>query len=230
MLECLDFLRDMTLLSVTVRVLLAVICGGLVGLEREYKRRPAGFRTHILICLGATMTTLTGQYLVLVMNYNTDMGRLGAQVVAGIGFIGAGCIIVTRRRRVKGLTTAAGMWTTAIVGLACGAGFYEGAVITTTLVLLAELLFFRVEYQMIRARTREITLYVEYTRGTVLDDVIHCLREAGARITDMEMTRSQEEEHHDCAIFSLQMNRKVNYDDMMMSLTKLDNVVTAQEL
>ena len=112
MIEFLNPLRDMNLLSVTVRVLLAVICGGLVGLEREYKRRPAGFRTHILICLGAAMTTLTGQYLVLVMNYNTDMGRLGAQVVAGIGFIGAGCIIVTRRRRVKGLTTAAGMWTT----------------------------------------------------------------------------------------------------------------------
>ena len=123
MIEFLNPLRDMNLLSVTVRVLLAVICGGLVGLEREYKRRPAGFRTHILICLGAAMTTLTGQYLVLVMNYNTDMGRLGAQVVAGIGFIGAGCIIVTRRRRVKGLTTAAGMWTTAIVGLSCGAGF-----------------------------------------------------------------------------------------------------------
>ena len=230
MIEFLNPLREMTLLSVTVRVLLAVICGGLVGLEREYKRRPAGFRTHILICLGAAMTTLTGQYLVLVMNYNTDMGRLGAQVVAGIGFIGAGCIIVTRRRRVKGLTTAAGMWTTAIVGLSCGAGFYEGAVIVTLLVLMAEMVFFNVEYRMIRSRTREVTLYVEYARGAVLDEVIRCLRDAGAKITDMEMTRSQEKEHHDCAIFSLQMNRKVNYDDMMMALTKLDNVVTAQEL
>lgn len=230
MIKSLDFLRDMTLLSVTVRVLLAVICGGLVGLEREYKRRPAGFRTHILICLGAAMTTLTGQYLVLVMHYNTDMGRLGAQVVAGIGFIGAGCIIVTRRRRVKGLTTAAGMWTTAIVGLSCGAGFYEGAVSVTLMILLAELLFFRVEYRMIRARTKEVTLYVEYARGTLLDEVIQCLRDAGVRITDMEMTRSQEQEHHDCAIFSLQMNRKVDYDEMMMALSKLDNVVTAQEL
>ena len=230
MIESLNFLRDMTTLSVAVRILLAVICGGIIGLEREYKRRPAGFRTHILICLGAAMTTLTGQYLVLVMNYNTDMGRLGAQVVAGIGFIGAGCIIVTRRRRVKGLTTAAGLWTTAIVGLACGAGFAEGAVATTALVMLAEMIFFRVEYSVIRSRSREVTLYVEYARGAVLDEVIRCLRDAGAKITDMEMTRSQEKEHHDCAIFSLQMNRKVNYDDMMMSLTKLDNVVTAQEL
>ena len=230
MLSVFDGLRDMTLLSVTARLLLAVFCGGLIGMERDFKRRPAGFRTHILICLGAAMTTLTGQYLVLVMNYNTDMGRLGAQVVAGIGFIGAGCIIVTRHRRVKGLTTAAGMWTTAIVGLSCGAGFYEGAVIVTVLVLMAEMLFFHVEYQMIRSRAREITLYVEYTRGTVLDEVIRCLRDAGAKITDMEMTRSQEKEHHDCAIFSLQVNRKVAYDEMMFNLSKLENVVTAQEL
>ena len=90
--------------------LLAVVCGGLIGLEREYKRRPAGFRTHILICLGAAMTTLTSQFLYLNLHYYTDMARLGAQVVAGIGFIGAGAIIVTRRRRVKGLTTAAGLW------------------------------------------------------------------------------------------------------------------------
>lgn len=230
MIEILDSLRDMTTLSVAVRVLLAVVCGGIIGLEREYKRRPAGFRTHILICLGAAMTTLTGQYLVLVMHYNTDMGRLGAQVVAGIGFIGAGCIIVTRRRRVKGLTTAAGLWTTAIVGLSCGAGFFEGAVATTILVMLAEMFFFRLEYRVIRSRSKEVTLYVEYTRGTVLDEVIRCLREAGAKITDMEMTRSQEKEHHDCAIFSLQINRKLNYDDMMLRLTKLENVVTAQEL
>ena len=106
MLPIFDGVRDVTVLSTTLRMLLAVVCGGLIGLEREYKRRPAGFRTHILICLGAAMTTLTSQFLYLNLHYYTDMARLGAQVVAGIGFIGAGAIIVTRRRRVKGLTTA----------------------------------------------------------------------------------------------------------------------------
>ena len=105
MLPIFDGVRDVTVLSTTLRMLLAVVCGGLIGLEREYKRRPAGFRTHILICLGAAMTTLTSQFLYLNLHYYTDMARLGAQVVAGIGFIGAGAIIVTRRRRVKGLTT-----------------------------------------------------------------------------------------------------------------------------
>ena len=125
MLSCLDFVRDVDLLSITVRMVLAVICGGLIGIEREYKRRPAGFRTHILICLGAAMTTLTSQFLYLNLHYYTDMARLGAQVVAGIGFIGAGAIIVTRRRRVKGLTTAAGLWAAAIVGLCLGGGDFE---------------------------------------------------------------------------------------------------------
>ena len=109
MLSCFDFVRDMSFLAVAVRLVLAVICGGIIGIEREYKRRPAGFRTHILICLGAAMTTLTSQYLCLEMHFLTDVGRLGAQVIAGIGFIGAGTIIVTKRKQVKGLTTAAGL-------------------------------------------------------------------------------------------------------------------------
>ena len=136
-----DSLRDINMVSVSVRMLLAVVCGGVIGMEREYKRRPAGFRTHILICLGAAMTTLTSQFLYLNMHDYTDMARLGAQVVAGMGFIGAGTIIVTRRQRVKGLTTAAGLWASAIVGLALGGGFYEGGVFATLLILSAELLF-----------------------------------------------------------------------------------------
>ena len=122
MIPIFDGLRDISFLSVGVRLFLTVICGGLVGIERAYKRRPAGMRTHILICLGAAMTTLTSQYLYMVMHYYTDMARLGAQVVAGVGFIGAGTIIVTRRQRVKGLTTAAGLWGVAIIGLTLGGG------------------------------------------------------------------------------------------------------------
>ena len=134
MLPVFDGLRTVTLASVTVRMLLAVLCGGIIGIERAYKRRPAGFRTHILICLGAAITTLTSQYLYLNLHYYTDMARLGAQVVAGIGFIGAGTIVVTRQQRVKGLTTAAGLWASACAGLAIGAGFYEGTVMCFALV------------------------------------------------------------------------------------------------
>ena len=122
MLHCFDPIRTLSFWAILVRLTLAVVCGGVIGAERETKRRPAGFRTHILICLGAAITTLTSQYLLLSLHLFTDVARLGAQVISGIGFIGAGTIIVTRDKRVKGLTTAAGLWAAAIIGLACGAG------------------------------------------------------------------------------------------------------------
>lgn len=147
MLPVFDGLRTVTLASVTVRMLLAVLCGGIIGIERAYKRRPAGFRTHILICLGAAITTLTSQYLYLNLHYYTDMARLGAQVVAGIGFIGAGTIVVTRQQRVKGLTTAAGLWASAIIGLTIGGGFYEGALHGHGPVFFAESVLSRLEYR-----------------------------------------------------------------------------------
>ena len=119
MLHCFDPIRDMTFWAILARLTLAVVCGGLIGAEREVKRRPAGFRTHILICLGSAITTLTSQYLLFQHLYN-DIARLGAQVISGIGFVGAGTIIVTRDKRVKGLTTAAGLWAAAIIGLRHG--------------------------------------------------------------------------------------------------------------
>ena len=150
MLEFLAPLRVMTVDNTfwvaLFRLSVAAFCGGCIGLERERKHRPAGFRTHILICLGAAMTTLTSQYLVLNLHLYTDMARLGAQVIAGIGFIGAGTIIITKRRQVKGLTTAAGLWASAIVGLCCGAGFVEGAIIATAIILFAEFVFAKLEY------------------------------------------------------------------------------------
>ena len=122
MQEILHILRDFNGWSVIARIVLAVLCGGLIGIERETKRRPAGYRTHTLVCLGAAITMLTSQYL-MTAGWTTDPARLGAQVVAGIGFIGAGTIIVTRRRQVKGLTTAAGLWVSAIIGLSIGVGY-----------------------------------------------------------------------------------------------------------
>ena len=168
MLPIFDGLRTVTLASVTVRMLLAVLCGGIIGIERAYKRRPAGFRTHILICLGAAITTLTSQYLYLNLHYYTDMARLGAQVVAGIGFIGAGTIVVTRQQRVKGLTTAAGLWASAIIGLAIGGGFYEGALLATALVFFAESALSRLEYRILD-HVPEINLYMEYADQTSLE-------------------------------------------------------------
>ena len=230
MLSIFDPVRDITVLSAALRMVLAAVCGGAIGIEREYKRRPAGFRTHILICLGAAMTTLTSQYLSLVMNYYTDMARLGAQVVAGIGFIGAGTIIVTKQQRVKGLTTAAGLWTVAIIGLALGAGFYEGAIVVTVLVLVAELFFSKMEYRLLNSAP-EINLYVEYADKTSLERIIKNFREIGIKILDMEITRSTGSENHNaCAIFSLRLNKKYTAEQIIATVNTTEGVLLVEEL
>ena len=230
MLSLFDGLRDVTVLSVTVRMLLAALCGGLIGMEREFKRRPAGFRTHILICLGAAMTTLTSQYLYLHMHYYTDMARLGAQVVAGIGFIGAGTIIVTRKQRVKGLTTAAGLWAAAIVGLSLGGGFYEGGILTTALILLAELVFSKMEYRMME-NAPEINLYVEYRDKECLEELLKLFRELNLKVLGMEITRSTgSETHNACAIFSLRLNKRCKVESLLHRMNAVDGVFSVEEL
>ncbi len=230
MLTVFDSLRDPTMLSVTLRMVLAAVCGGCIGLEREYKRRPAGFRTHILICLGAAITTLTSEYLYRVMNYNTDVARLGAQVVAGIGFIGAGCIMVTRRRRVKGLTTAAGLWAAAVIGLCFGAGFYEGGLFATALVLAAELLFSKLEYRMLE-NSAEINLLMEYSDKQCLDQVLAMLNEIEVKIQNMVITRSPESEKKTAnVIFTLQVNKKHRTEAIIASISAVEGVSSVEEL
>ena len=230
MLSIFDSLRDVNMVSVTVRMVLAVLCGGIIGIEREYKRRPAGFRTHILICLGAAMTTLTSQFLYLQLHYYTDMARLGAQVVAGVGFIGAGTIIVTQRQRVKGLTTAAGLWASAIIGLAIGGGFYEGALFATFLIILAELLFSKLEYRMLE-NAPEINLYMEYTDRSCLEQVLKLYREKNVKVLNMEITRATGSEHHNaCAIFSLRLNKKCKVELLLDAIHRVEGVAAVEEL
>lgn len=230
MLTLFDGLRDVTIASVALRMILAVACGGVIGIEREYKRRPAGFRTHILICLGAAMTTLTSQYLYLVRGQYTDMARLGAQVVAGIGFIGAGTIIVTRRQRVKGLTTAAGLWAAAIIGLALGGGFYEGGLFATVLIMVAELFFSRVEYRMLK-NAPEVNLYVEYTDNKTMDALLQEFREHGLKILNMGILHSNSnEEHNACAIFTLRLHKGLDVDHLKREILATAGVVSVREL
>lgn len=230
MLAVFDAFRDVSIPATTIKMLLAVLCGGLIGIEREYKRRPAGFRTHILICLGAAMMTMTSQFLALEMNYATDMARLGAQVVAGIGFIGAGTIIVTRHQRVKGLTTAAGLWASAIVGLAIGAGFYEGGLSATGLILLAETLFSKLEYYIL-GHTPEVNLYMQYTDRTCLEEVLRLFQRKNVRVLNMEITRTPGNELPDAYVFFfLRMNKKDTVDRILLDIRTIKGVLSVEEI
>ena len=230
MLHIFDFAREMSMLAVTVRMVSAVICGGLVGIERESKRRPAGFRTHILICLGASVTILTNLYLYQVMHLYTDISRMGAQAIAGIGFIGAGTIIVTKRKRVKGLTTAAGLWTMAAIGLVCGAGYLELAYFATAMVLLAEVLLSKFEYRFVR-KVEDVNLYVEYKHSICIEQIMAVLRRQAIKLNDLEITRINDgDDHRYCAILEIQTNKEKLDGTLMQELHGIEDVTNIEEL
>ena len=154
-----DVFYDINIVSVSVRLVLAVIIGGIIGLERGANNHAAGFRTHILVCVGAALVMVTNEYI-CQFNELADPARLGAQVITGVGFLGAGTIMVTGRNKVKGLTTAAGLWASACLGLAIGIGFYEGALVAAILIFVSLALLPKVEAFFFNL-SRSIDLYIE---------------------------------------------------------------------
>ena len=166
-----DYLKEFNMVSVLLRLFLAVIVGGIIGFERGRHGSAAGFRTHILVCVGATMTSLCSLYASLSLQLPGDIFRLSAQVISGIGFLGAGIILVRNNSTVAGLTTAAGMWVTATIGLALGYGFYSGALIGTVICVSTTTLLTRLE----RKTKQSIHFYAEIQSSgnvqRVLDEV-----------------------------------------------------------
>lgn len=138
-------LKEINIWSVAFRILLAAVMGSIIGMDRSRHGRAAGTRTHILVCLGAAITTLMGYYTATNLGFSNDPLRLGAQVVSGIGFLGVGTIMNRNNSHVTGLTTAAGLWTTACIGLAVGAGFYSVAVLAFITVIITITVVTRIE-------------------------------------------------------------------------------------
>ncbi len=229
MKEFYTLITEYNTVSVLFRLTLAVILGGLIGIERGRKRRPAGFRTHMLVCLGAAMTMLISQHLWLE-GYDTDLTRLGAQVVSGIGFLGAGTILVTGRHQIKGLTTAAGLWASASIGLAIGSGFYIGALFGFVFVLLAITLFSRLEARLI-ASARNMNLYVEYADSETLGRVIDNLKRLNVKIYDVEITKNRASEGISTgAIVSVRLPRALPHAVVMAEIASSDGVRSVEEL
>lgn len=135
-MEVIDYLRDFNLISILLRILLATVFSGIIGLERDRSGKAAGMRTHVLVCLGAALASLVGIYVTENLGYSSDPTRITAQVISGIGFIGAGAILVRQyTQEITGLTTAAGLWSAAALGISLGVGFYEGAILCFIIIL-----------------------------------------------------------------------------------------------
>ena len=182
-----EYLGSLDVLWTAVfRAAIATIIGGIVGMERGKQGRAAGMRTHILVCLGATLTAMTGMYAVSVLGFASDPLRISAQVISGIGFLGVGTILIKGRFQITGLTTAAGLWTVAAVGLALGIGYYEGAIVTFLLAVIATTIMARLEYRITRKNTR-FGIYIEITSDKAVRDIISHL-EKEFPTTDIQVT------------------------------------------
>ena len=213
MLSIFDNLRDITFESMVLRMVIATVCSGVIGLERSSKNRPAGLRTHILVCIAAAAASMTGHFLYLNLHLPTDPSRMGAQVISGLGFLGAGTIIVTNKQSIKGLTTAASLWATGIAGLAIGAGFYEGGIIASILILVIQHLFINIGYNI--RYLPEFSVSLTYDHRRALDSILRYCKDIGCAITDLQVTSEENAHPRYQALISLRPNRNVDQEQII---------------
>ncbi len=181
-----EYMREIHIVTVLVRLVLAMVFGGIIGIERGRQGRAAGMRTHILVCLGATLTALIGFYASEVLDMNNDPLRVAAQVISGIGFLGVGTILIKGRFQIVGLTTAAGLWCATAIGVALGAGFYEGAIIAFLCAVLTTTIVHRLEYR-INKRYSRFGIYVEINNDHSVRKTLDFIN-ANFKASDIQVT------------------------------------------
>ena len=227
MLSIFDSLRSMRTGAVLIRMLLACVCGALIGLERSAKNRPAGFRTHILVCMGAAVAAVTGLFLVQGLGLPADVSRISGSIVTGLGFIGAGAIIITKKLTIKGLTTAAGLWTTGIIGLALGSAYFELGLLGTALVLISETLLGKLGSHI--QLSPEYTVELLYNDKNALDRVLRCCKDSGMAIINLQIHSMDDLEAADYAAeIRLRGSKKAN--DLVADIQNMSGVVSAVDL
>ena len=239
--ELFECLKEFNFMSTVVRLFLAMLVGGLVGFEREKKRRPAGFRTYMLVAIGAALTVILSQYLNFMLNgdwaktaelvgIKTDVSRFGAQVINGVGFLGAGTIIVTGRQEVKGLTTAAGLWASACMGLAIGAGFYECVIIGYLLIVLCMNLLPLIE-DAVLANSRNLNIYVEMDNIESLGAIASKMKAQGFRLFDTEINKEQHEHMSQInAVVSVHLPKKQPHAEILAMLSTVNGIISIEEI
>lgn len=184
MLIIFDGLRDLNMLSLALRLVLALFCGGIIGFQRGRKNHPAGLRTHALVCIGAASAMIVNQYIAFYTGNGSDMARMGAQVISGIGFLGAGTVIFTGKSQVKGLSTAAGLWASACMGLAIGIGYYEAGIIMCLLILIVLVWFNKLDESFVKTEMA-INIFVEFDGRLSFGNIIKVIKANGLGVNDI---------------------------------------------
>ena len=223
------YLRELNIISIILRFTLAIVFGGIIGMERGKKRHAAGLRTHILVCIGAASVMMVSQYIPVFMDAPSDPARLGAQVISGIGFLGVGTIVVTGHKQVKGLTTAAGLWASACMGLAIGIGFYEGATLMCiALYLVLEGLNLMDEKYLKNGNNFQI--YIEYTTDTRFSAVLKMMRERGWHADSVEVVNAGGENCTSMLISISHSGKTVELGRLFDELREIEGILFVEKM
>lgn len=225
----LEILREVNMLSIAVRFCLALLLGGLLGMERGRKNRPAGLRTYMLVCVGSSLVMMINQYV--YQHFETsDPVRMGAQVISGIGFLCAGTILTTGKSQVKGITTAAGLWSAACIGLAIGIGFYEGAIFGGLSILLVMSVLQRMDIK-IRSRSKIIDLYLELEPDVPLQNFIMYARDHNFEISDLQLSKNKVLQGiSTCVILTAKSHEAMAHTEIVEVLSRCQGVLYLEEI
>ena len=221
--------REITELSIILRILSALLVGGIIGLERGTKNRPAGLRTYMLVCVGSCLIMLTNQYIYQFTGAGDPM-RLGAQVVSGIGFLGAGTIMVTKRNQIRGLTTAAGLWASAGVGLSLGIGFYEAAITSTVSIYCILTILQKWEHRA-HKKVRFLDIYVELHNSVPLSDLTQELQNQGFHVESVQFDSDMTiESNARSFVIALKAEKKEDHLVLLRKVRELSCITYIEEL
>lgn len=206
-------------LEALIRLVAGIIIGGLIGFERAESGREAGIRTHMVLCMGAALVMITNEYMSIKAGMGVDVSRMGAQVVSGVSFLGVGCI-VKNDDKIKGLTTAAGLWTTACIGLTVGIGFYDIA-ITATVLMLGALYILKPLVHHIQSKFVSMNLFVRMDNLDVLHEIIRYFESEGVSI---KYTKADEHQTHMDVTFDMRLASGQNANAIILDLLEFDGV------
>ena len=221
-------IREITYLSIVIRILSALVMGGIIGLERGMKNRPAGLRTYMLVTVGSCMFMLINQYIYQV--YGTgDPVRMAAQVVSGIGFLGAGTIIVTQHNQIKGLTTAAGLWAASAVGLALGIGFYEVALTGGGCIFIILSLLHLWDSRMHR-NSNVVDVYIELSDAVSLGSFVRQVRAMDTRIENILVEQNNPGDSSVAFTATLKLKRKSKQKNELAAVEAINGVTCLEVL
>lgn len=211
-----------------IRIIVSMLLGVFIGIDRGVKRRGGGARTTTTVCLGATLVMLLEQYVRQMFPEAGDMTRMAAQVISGVGFLGAGMILVSGRH-IKGLTSAAGIWFSACVGLAAGIGFLDGAVIVTLLLVLMLHIIPGIE-RKIYAHSRYMTLHMELEEDKLVTELFHRLKADGCIIDTFDADKPKAKRLPRVVDAVILVPKKRAKDDYLMELREIPGVVSVEEM